>query len=233
MAVAAESSVEDALLVLANRSFVYALLSRAFAEEPDADFLDLYRSEHTEHELMLIEDGCSGPIVSAYGHSLDLLDCAAGSLEEAVCMLAVEYARIFIGPETLLSSPWESMHVSGKRVLFQPEVLAVRSAYREAGYLPASYPRVSDDALALEVDFMNKLASRALDAYQADDREGVRGALTRSACFLDEHLGRWACSFASAVNEHYDLCFYGMLAQILASYVGRDRALLAVLMDIV
>lgn len=42
-------------MVLANRSFLYALLVRAYAEEPDTTFAEVFADDHAHEEMSLAE----------------------------------------------------------------------------------------------------------------------------------------------------------------------------------
>lgn len=184
---------DDVYLILVNRSFVYALLARTFAEEPDRRFIDIVNAEHTAEELLLIEDECSAPIQRAYEEALKSLRSSASmtagaDAQDLLTSLRSEYVRIFIGPQTPLASPWECMHTTGKRMLLQPGVLDIRQAYRDAGYLPALYPHVSDDFIGLEMDFMAKLATEAAEAYEAGCFTSCRDRLEHANRFLLQHI---------------------------------------------
>lgn len=241
---------EEIALILANRSFMYALLARAYAEEPDHSFVSLARGDHAYDEVMLIEDCFSDDLEKAYLSCRRLLVDDGFSLQR----LQQEYMRIFVGPATLKASPWETMHTNKKRVLFQPDVLKIRDAYRQAGFLPKRYPSVSDDFIGLECDFMAKLADRATHAFihggnalgdvdpSRAKRQGlagckevsvekqVRTCLEQSHGFLCDHLLRWIDSLADAICENYEEGFYALMTRFAAIYVKRDRMVLEALL---
>lgn len=218
-------AIEDRELVLANRSFLWNLLARGFAEEPDGAFMAIVCDPHTAQEVSLVVDGRSQAVADRWTQAVDaLVQAGEPSLRES-------YGRIFVGPATLHSSPWETMHVTGKRILFQPGVLDVRQAYRDAGYLPERYPAVADDFIGLECDFMAKLAHEALERWRAGDGEGADKRLLQSRQFLEGHLLQWVDSLAEAIGAHYGPDFYGFFAQVAALVAWRDGAVLAALLD--
>lgn len=212
---------ETTLLVHANRQFIYELLARAYAGEPDADFIGVLRQEHTRAELALVGHELTDSIVAAYDDAL----AAVGScgLDE----LRADYTAIFIGPGTLKADPWESVHLSDTRALFQQELLPIREAYRAAGFLPARYPHVQDDFIGLELDFLAKLAGAAKQAWEAGDAAAAEERLAQSRAFLDEHLLRWVDSLATAIERGYGDGFYARFTRLAALAARRDLDVIA------
>ena len=224
---------DERALLLANRGFVYALLARGFAEEPDVGFLAVACSPHTLDELTLVDDGFSDELAAEWRRMCAFLSCGDGHAfdDETLARVRGEYVRIFVGPGTLEAPPWETMHTEGARMLFESGVLDVRSAYRAAGYLPARFPAVADDFVAIELDFMNRLAHEALAAFEAGDDVLCRDRLKHSLYFLERHLGAWLESLACAIEAGYGECLYGCLARIADLYMRRDKRLLRALLD--
>lgn len=206
-------------LVLANRQFVWGLVARGFAEEPDAAFAAVLASEHARIEVGLVEDDATADMLAVYARLAAALQ--AGGLSA----VRDDFTRIFVGPHTLEAAPWETMHTTGKRTLFHRDVLSVREAYRQAGFLPARYRQVPDDAIGLECDFMAKLSDDALAAFTEGDEARCQERLLQSLTFLTDHLLRWIDSLAAAVETNYSGTFYGELARFTALWCSRDITL--------
>ena len=119
--------------MLANRCFLYRYLWRAFAAEPDDALLDIVADAHTREECALLdgEDGEGARLQDA------LAEVAAAN---GLGQLRSVYTKLFIGPAKLPAPPWESVYATGEPLLFQESTLAVREAYRRAGYAAAGYP---------------------------------------------------------------------------------------------
>ena len=217
-------------LVLANRQFVWGLIARGFAEEPDRAFADIVVGEHAREEVALVEDEATADLVAAFEAAAGLI-ATAGGRDAAIATAREDYTRIFVGPNTLAASPWETMHTTGKRVLFHRDILPVRDAYRQAGFLPERYRQVADDSIGLECDFMAKLAADALSASQAGATTRCQDRLLQSLTFLTDHLLRWIDSLAEAMEAHYPDTFYATLARFTARWCRRDAALLDELME--
>lgn len=223
--------MDERLLILTNRRFLYAFFSRAFCDEPDEAFIAVLESDHLDQEVALIEDDLSDPLAQDLERARSFVSPLSPDGQRSLSALKGEFTRIFIGPGTLQAYPWESMHTTGKRSLFLPEVLEVRDAYRQAGYLPARYPAVSDDFIGLELDFMNKLAEDARAAFEAGNEESCYQKLECSQKFLEEHLLQWIDKLAQSIEENYGDCFYAALTELTALFLKRDAAILNELLN--
>lgn len=208
-------------LVLSNRSFLWNLVARGFAEEPEQAFLGIVLSEHAKQEVALLDDGFADEMLAA----LDGMASFASG-ENALPQLRDEYVRFFVGPEELAVAPWESVARSGSKALFSCGVLQVREAYREAGFLPASYPHVADDFIGIECDFMAKLALLMCSDAQAAEWELLQRRISQSLEFAENHLGVWLPMLASSMHEAYGSCFYTLLCDFASGAVRRDSAVL-------
>lgn len=213
------SEGDGRLLELANRRFIYALLARALAEEADETYREVFCGDHAASEIALADASADG-LEAAFAQARKTMrDSALERLRE-------EYARIFIGPERLPVAPYESVFLTGKRVLFQPSVLEVRRSYREAGFLPARLHSVPDDFIGLEMDFMAKLADAAFRAWQQGDESACERRLEQSKRFLEDHLNHWVGDFAQQVGSKHGACFYEAVLRMAARYCMADPVLL-------
>lgn len=212
---------EATVLLLQNRLFLYELLFRVFASEPDDGLLGALRDDHVASECALLDDDdCArGAEVGR-----QLVDAArATALEE----LRGQYTRNFIGPASLPVPPWESVFVERKPVLFQRNTLAVRAAYRDAGFKAAGYPHEADDHLGTELSFMAALARQTLGAAEEGDsgRFGLLVQVQRS--FLVEHLLVWVDEYAQRLTDELGThSVYGAASRMAALACRRDSDLL-------
>ena len=206
--------------VLANRCFLYRYLWRAFAAEPDDALLDIVADAHTREECALLdgEDGEGARLQDA------LAEVAAAN---GLGQLRSVYTKLFIGPAKLPAPPWESVYATGEPLLFQESTLAVREAYRRAGYAAAGYPHEADDHLAVELDFMATLASDARAAYEAGDKGRSADLLSVQRDFLREHLLAWVGAFAERLADSAGAgAFYPRFAELAALVCARDAEVL-------
>ena len=249
--------------LLQNRRFLYELLFRVFATEPDEALLAVLRDDHVVGECAYLDDtageetGAGGVAAAggdaAVGGAAAVAGAACGTaLVEAARAVTVddlrsEYTRQFIGPASLPAPPWESVFRAQKPVLFQESTLAVRAAYRAAGFKAAGYPHEADDHLATELSFMAALAEQTLAAVGAtDDALAADGAAIAADAaaetsaerfavlvdaqrrFLDEHLLVWIGEYASRLTDAArPRSVYAAAASVAALVCRRDSDLLA------
>lgn len=181
---------DDAIAAaLANRSFVYTYLWRAFAAEPDEALLTAVASDQALEECAIL----AGEESRAAQEQRALASTASAS--DALEVLKSDYTRLFIGPGKLPAPPWESVYVAGEDLLFQPSTLEVRDAYRKAGYQATGYPHEADDHLATELGFVEALAKDSQAAYDAGDSAKLRLLLSQQTMFLAQHLNVWLPQF--------------------------------------
>lgn len=217
---------EAVLAVLENRRFLYTFFGRAFASEPDEQFIGQTKSEHTRDEFLILdEDGQTADLLKKLEKSV-LVD---GKLSEAsrgevvVEALRSEYTRLFVGPAKLPAPPWESVYVSHDHLLFQESTLAVREAYLREGFRAAGYPHEADDHIATEFGFMAALATRTVEACENDDAVRCRAVLEAQERFLDEHLLVWIQGFSNRLSTVGGIStFYPSFAALAALVCERD-----------
>lgn len=133
-----------------------------------------------------------------------------------------EYTRLFVGPDKLKAAPWESVYLSGDRMIFQESTLKVRNHYRSQGFIPELYPKVADDHIALELDYLAKLAERATGR----DLESMQA----SKAFLEEHVLAWTPDYATDLEQQTGR-LYPQSAMPFLSFVKRDVELLSGLLN--
>ena len=221
-----KSTVE---ILLANRMYVYSLLYKALAREPDAELLELLTAESAGEAFALLGSG-----EDTLARVPAFFAQVRGELNDAfVSEARSEFTRLFIGPIRLVAPPWESMYVGKESMLFQESTLAVRRFYQSYGLQPEGYPRVADDSLALELAFMSKMAERACTAFGEDKREELRSALSGACEFLTEHMLVWIPKFLERMKDSPSDVLYPQLCLILSAFLSADRQVLTELLEIV
>jgi TorA maturation chaperone TorD len=218
---------ESIELVLTNRSFLLGMVARGFSEEPDQAFVDMLESEHAREEVALLQVDGKDSLGPLFEQVLEAIPS-----EDAASDLAHEYVRLFVGPGTLKASPWETSYETGKRVLFQPNVLELRDVYRSAGFVPMRLRQVSDDFIGIECDFVAKLAEKTRKAFLEGDGSSVRVTLSQAYRFLGEHLLVWIGDFASSLDENDGPDnFYSRFTHFAVAVYSRDEAVIEELLD--
>lgn len=209
-------------VVLGNRAFLYAYIARAFAVLPDQMFLTLVVGENATQQCALFDNGED----EGFAIQEALRECLQEVTSSGVDLEA-EYARLFEAPGSLPVPVWESVHLCGEPLLFQESTLAVREAYRKAGYQSVGYPAEPDDHIATELNFMAALATQTCEAYEANDVTEVERLLSLQADFLQNHLLVWIRDFSDRMNALDGISsFYPSFAALAALTCERDAGVI-------
>ena len=212
----------DAVMVLAARSYLYRAFSGLFGNEPSEETASLLDADLLEQSFEVM--GCAG---SRHGGCERMVSMLRSGVDFP--MMKGLYNALFVGPATPAALPWEAMHVTNNGRLFGPVALSVREFYRAHGCLPHGYPHVSDDALALELDFLAVLSGRALSRWE--ENGSWTEPLEASLVFEREHLGCWTRRLAQAIHRYREESFYGAVADALVEFVEADISTLCGILD--
>ena len=219
-ATSARTAGTDFIAVCRQRPATYGLLARLFRVEIDRTFLDelvgLRYPAATSNALL--DEGYRA-IARYLGTTWD------GTLTE----LAVDYVRTFIGSGTdgfSAAYPYESVHVSEKRLLMQDVRDEVRALYLSAGLQKGTSWNEGEDHAALELEYMGILAQRAADALDAGDNAGAVRLLASQRNFLRDHLAVWIPTLATDMRRFAKTGLYQGLSLVIEGFVAEDLAFL-------
>ncbi len=135
--------------------------------------------------------------------------------EEWMEELALEFARLFIGPENPPAIPYASFYLSETHSLMTEETIEIRKQYLEAGVAVKNLYRLPDDHIGIEMDFLYYLNKRLLELYEIGlDREAEHSLKIRND-FLKGHMVLWVPSFAHKITESTQEDFYKGAASFL------------------
>jgi TorA maturation chaperone TorD len=136
------------------------------------------------------------------------------SKDELLNLIQADYTRLFIGPGKVLAPPYESVHFSLDRLMFQKETLQVRQWYAQFGLQSEKIYNEPDDHIGLEMIFMAHLAAQAASAVEQDDGDTLNRMLKAQHDFASKHLFRWAFKWCDQVWEQAQTDFFRGIAQI-------------------
>lgn len=133
---------------------------------------------------------------------------ASNAWQETQAQVKQDYNSLFVGPEAMLAPPYESVHRSQERLIFEQETFVVRAAYAEFDLAAPHLNQEPDDHIGLELAFLGTLAERALDAIEENNLTALDTILAATSSFLHQHLLRWGPDFFTLVQEHATTEFY-------------------------
>lgn len=191
---------------------LFSLLRLIFMTEPSKELLE---------QLLKIEAVEPGNDIDC---GLDLMrrdaqknqDRFDGYLEE----LAVEFARLFLGPQNPVAIPFASFYLSETRQLMTEVTIEVRRQYLEAGMVVKNLHQIPDDHLAIELEFMAYLAAAAVTAFEEGAQQKAGDIQAQMEAFWKNHLVPWAPQFADKVCQHAKEEFYKGAAMMLKGVIA-------------
>lgn len=195
-----------------------------------ADVFRLLSACYYEPEKkMLIEEDLFGQLRTALELCLPdqavLADTLASALQATPDQdLLVDYAKLFVGPDTLLAPPYGSVYLDGQRLLMGDSTMDVISRYRDAAFDISDDFKNAPDHIAVELEFLYLLTyneSLAITEQRADDQSQWH---QRRQSFIDEHIGRWIKDFCSNLREKTQFDYYRTLADLTENFICTQKS---------
>lgn len=184
----------------------FTALSGLLVAVPDAELVTRMRDAELLADWPLPDEGQTH-------EGLDLLRASAQA-DESVEVVRRDYNRLFFGPEPMIAPPYESVHLSQERLVFERETLQVRAAYAEFGLAAPRLNREPDDHIALELSFLSTLCVRAMDLLDANDDASAAHHLAGVRTFLAEHLLVWGPTCFDQAADGATTSFYQGVARL-------------------
>lgn len=231
--VGAEDETRAVLLgFLKGREYLFSLFHKLLGTVPSAELFTAVSSQESLAVIDMFDDGASpapAELRAALSRCADLVAQGEQGMQQA----HDEYERLFFAPDNMVAAPWESVYTTRERALFQESTLAVRSWYERYLYIPAGYPRIPDDHIALMMHFLELTAARAVAHLEDGQPREFAKVLEDQAAFEREHLLNWVFSYAQDMASSKTHEVYPQLAQAVADFVQLDAAVLDEMLEIV
>lgn len=206
--------------LISQRADTYGLISRLYRVEVDQELLD---------ELCGMRFPAStGNPEADQGYRL-IATYLSNLWENSVTDLAVDYVRCFIGHGVDAYSaayPFESVYTSEKRLLMQEARDEVLAIYRSAGLDKQETWKEGEDHIAVELEFMQILSQRTVDALSRGDEEEAFNLLVTQRNFADDHLVSWVPMMTADLKRFAKTDFYRGLAYLTDGFLSTDREFL-------
>ena len=140
--------------------------------------------------------------------------------------LAVEHARLFIGPFHLVAPPYGSIYLDDAKTVMGDSTAKVAAFYHACGLHLADDFHDLPDHFAVELEFMSYLAFKQREAEDAGDKDEVARIVSLQREFLDRFLMPWLGPFTSAIVNDGEAPFYQAIARCSAAFINADYAAL-------
>ncbi len=193
------------------RSNVYGFLSSLFREEINAESLRQLKEPVIKE--VLAEMGVQYEIFSKKDQDKLLED------------LAVEYARLFLGPDKHIS-PHESIHHQRDDgdwgTHWGGSTVDVKKFIETAGFEYKPEYTGMPDHISVELDFMKEAARREAQAIEENDWEGALYCQKMEKKFICDHLMKWIPAFCDRIISQSELSFYGDLAEVTKDFINLE-----------
>lgn len=216
------SNMDNMRILLSARAGVYRTLHNSLGNEPSMEMLEQLSGDAVLRVFLLFDTD-----QDAYRQAAENLFTVSaeyfGGGEEALSTLEGRFTRLFVGPGGTEGNPWESFYLNTDKAIRQGVTLEVRKDYVAQGFIPRAYPSVSDDHVAIELDFLAKLAERAEEAWVDGNTSRALDALEASEAFLHEHLMKWVDLFSDALSKaKHGASFYQEVVEVLGAFIPID-----------
>jgi len=196
-----------------HRSNIYGLLAL------------IYRREVTTELLCQIKDPRFLGVFTDLG--VEGIETFLQSSEEKLIEdLAVEYARLFLGPGKHIS-PHESVHHQREDgdwgTLWSAATVEVKKFIEATGLNYQPDYKGFPDHISVEFELMEALARREAQAWAESDEAIARNCVTVQKKFLEEHLIQWIPDFCENVTQQTELPFYRAVAELTRSFIDFEN----------
>jgi TorA maturation chaperone TorD len=195
-----------------GRSSLYGFISTLFREEITIE--QLHQLKTRAFIKALFEPGSK-----FYDVLLDKPE------EQLIEDLAVEYARLFLGPAKHIS-PHESIHHDNDGgdwgTHWGKATVEVKKFIESAGLEYISEYSGMPDHISVELEFMQQATSREAQAWESGDSEGALYCLKMEKKFLDDHIMKWVPLFCDKIINAAELPFYSEIAKLTKSFLEID-----------
>ncbi len=196
-----------------QRSNIYGLLAAVYRQEVNADL------------LQQIKDPRFKGVFSDLG-SVEMNAYFQKPEEEILEKLAVEYARLFLGPGKHVS-PHESVHHRRDDgqwgSLWGKSTVEVKKLIESTGLYYKDTYKGMPDHISVELEFMQQVILREEKAWEEADTETAYDCRRLEKKFIEEHLFRWIPIFCDKVIREAELSFYREMAALTKNFIEFEK----------
>ncbi|MBK5274792.1 MAG: molecular chaperone TorD family protein [Desulfuromonadales bacterium] len=151
-------------------------------------------------------------------------DAAVAAGSGSLDALAVEHARLFIGPFQLVAPPYGSIYLDDAKTVMGDSTAKIATFYHSCGLHLADDFHELPDHFAVELEFISYLAFKQREAEHSGDTDEVTRIISLQKEFLDRFLMPWLEPFTSAIIADGEAPFYQAIARCTAAFINTDYA---------
>lgn len=213
-----------------NRQTAYACFARYLAENPhdilEQDSQRQAKPADKQHKLQKLA-ACG--LQALWQEAEELTKGIWDENEEIadkskVDKASEEYTRLFNASGPVKVCPWESVYISGERILCNENTLAVVETYRRMGFAQWDRKRGPEDHIGRECAFMAELAGQAVN--EGNTKAQINEYCQVSLAFLQEHLLAFAPEFCRLAADNAKEPLYREIARSLPRFLIEDEQML-------
>lgn len=197
------------------RARTYGMLARLFRVEVDKETLDEMRG-------MRFPTATGSDLVDA-GYR-QLYTYLRGAWEDSIRELAVDYVKCFIGHGVngySAAYPYESVYTSERRLMMQEARAEVLQVMRD-NELKRDRWNEGEDHIALELEFMQRMALRTEEDLRAGDEDAAAEKLETQRAFVNDHLLNWLPMLVGDMQQFAQTDFYKGLGNLTLGFAQQD-----------
>lgn len=176
---------------------IFNYLARVYLEMPDAGFINGFVSENLFFQWPLFTNDPG----MEKGISL-MQEFSKKWTPTQIPELKLDYTRLFIGFETTLAPPYESVYLSKYHIMFEKQTLEVRRFYEGFGLQVKKKMKEPDDHIGMELLFVAHLCGLVTAEIKKNESHRRIEIIEDLKTFLSTHLLRWIPLFLKRVEEH-------------------------------
>jgi putative dimethyl sulfoxide reductase chaperone len=140
--------------------------------------------------------------------------------EEDLMTLAVDAAKLFVGPFELLAPPYGSVYLEDSRMVMGETTIDAEKLYISEGLKLEL--KEAPDHITVELEFLSYLNYLQVEALKANDWETATGYRAKQVDFLNEHVSRWVFRFGEKIERFSQTEFYKKVAYLTAEQIKED-----------
>jgi len=206
-------NIQDNKTAARDRSNIYGLLAAVYRQEINSDLLQQIK----DPRFMGVLSDLGSEELALFFQKPD---------KELLEELAVEYARLFLGPGRHVS-PHESVHHPREDGqwggFWGKSTVEVKKLIESTGLDYKDAYKGMPDHISVEFEFMQQVILREEKAWEEADTKTASTCRHLEKIFIEEHLVRWIPTFCDKVIKEAESPFYREMAALTIKFIEFEK----------